>query len=56
MLAHTRQARRLGILLAADPSRQLPRMDRDCARMLVGGAQYLFTNEYEWELLTRKTE
>jgi adenosine kinase len=56
MLAHTEEARRLGIPFAADPSQQLPMFDRDLARALVGGAKYLFTNEYEWELLTRKTE
>lgn len=56
MLIHTEEARRLGIPFAADPSQQLPMLDTDRARMLVGGAKYLFTNEYEWELLTRKTE
>jgi adenosine kinase len=56
MLVHTEEARRLRIPFAADPSQQLPSLDRDSARMLVGGAKYLFTNEYEWELLTRKTE
>lgn len=55
MLIHTEEARRLGIPFAADPSQQLPVLDQDRARMLVGGAKYLFTNEYEWELLTRKT-
>lgn len=56
MLAHTEEARRLGIPFAADPSQQLPMFDRDLARCLVGGAKYLFTNEYELELLVRKTE
>jgi adenosine kinase len=56
MLAHTEQARRLGIPFAADPSQQLPMFDRDLARCLVGGAKYLFTNEYELELLVRTTE
>jgi adenosine kinase len=56
MCVHTEEARRLHIPFAADPSQQLPMLDRDLARMLVGGAKYLFTNEYEWELLTRKTE
>ncbi|PXY37086.1 ribokinase [Prauserella coralliicola] len=55
MLAHTDEARRLGIPFAADPSQQLPRLPRDAARTLVSGAKYLFSNEYEWELLTRKT-
>ncbi|MCT7660676.1 carbohydrate kinase family protein [Mycobacterium deserti] len=56
MCIHTEDARRLRVPFAADPSQQLPMLDRDCARMLVGGAKYLFCNEYEWELLTRKTE
>ena len=56
MLTYTEQARRLGVPFAADPSQQLPMLDRDLARMLVGGARYLFTNEYEWELLCRTTE
>jgi adenosine kinase len=56
MLIHTQEARRLQIPFAADPSQQLPMLDRDQVRTLVDGAKYLFTNEYEWELLTRKTE
>lgn len=55
MLVHTQDARRLGIAFAADPSQQLPMLDRDNCRALIDGAEYLFTNEYEWELLTRKT-
>jgi adenosine kinase len=55
MLAHTEQARALGIAFAADPSQQLPRLDTDQCRALVDGAKYLFTNEYEWELLIRRT-
>jgi adenosine kinase len=56
MCIHTEEARRLNIPFAADPSQQLPMFDRDRARMLVGGAKFLFTNEYEWELLIRTTE
>jgi adenosine kinase len=56
MLIHTQEARRLQIPFAADPSQQLPILDRDQTRTLVYGASYLFTNEYEWEMLTRKTE
>lgn len=55
MLVHTDEARRLGVAFAADPSQQLPRLGQDACRSLVDGAKYLFTNEYEWELLTRKT-
>jgi adenosine kinase len=55
MLAHTVEARELGLPFAADPSQQLPRLGRDECRTLVDGAAYLFTNEYELELLTRTT-
>ncbi|GAA4556543.1 carbohydrate kinase family protein [Pseudonocardia xishanensis] len=55
MIAHTVEARELGVPFAADPSQQLPRLDRDQCRTLVDGARYLFTNAYEWELLTRRT-
>jgi adenosine kinase len=55
MLTHTQEARELGVPFAADPSQQLPRLDTDRCRMLVGGARYLFSNEYEWELLQRRT-
>jgi adenosine kinase len=55
MIAHTDEARTLGVAFAADPSQQLARLDGEQARRLVDGAKYLFTNEYEWELLTHKT-
>ncbi|MFD8572198.1 carbohydrate kinase family protein [Streptomyces sp. NPDC059639] len=55
MLRHTATAHRLGIPVAADPSQQLARLDRDQARQLVDGARWLFTNEYEAVLLTERT-
>ncbi|MFC6084108.1 carbohydrate kinase family protein [Sphaerisporangium aureirubrum] len=55
MVGHTRTARRLGVAFAADPSQQLPRLSGDECRELVDGARYLFCNEYEFELLLRKT-
>ena len=55
MLRHTDQSRELGIPFAADPSQQLARMDGPEIRRLVDGARYLLTNDYEWELLLRKT-
>lgn len=55
MLRHTEQSRELGIPFAADPSQQLARMDGAEIRRLVDGARYLLTNDYEWELLLRKT-
>lgn len=53
MLAHTRQAKALGLPFAADPSQQLPRLSKPMCRELVEGATYLFSNEYE-ELLIRR--
>jgi adenosine kinase len=55
MLRHTATAHRLGVPVAADPSQQLARLDRDQARQLVGGARLLFTNEYEAALLLERT-
>ena len=55
MLRHTREARELGIAYAADPSQQLARMEGPALRELVDGARFLFTNDYEWGLLTSKT-
>ena len=40
---------------AADPSQQLPRLSGDEISKLIDGAAYLFTNDYEWELLLSKT-
>ncbi|MEE1762777.1 carbohydrate kinase family protein [Streptomyces sp. SP18BB07] len=55
MLRHTATAHRLGIPVAADPSQQLARLDRDQVRRLVDGARWLFTNEYEAALLLERT-
>jgi adenosine kinase len=55
MLRHTITAHRLGIPVAADPSQQLARLDREQARQLVDGARWLFTNEYEAALLRERT-
>jgi adenosine kinase len=55
MVRHTDECRELGIPFAADPSQQLARMGGPEIRRLVEGARYLFTNDYEWELLLRKT-
>ncbi|MFD9500168.1 carbohydrate kinase family protein [Streptomyces sp. NPDC060035] len=55
MLRHTATAHRLGFPVAADPSQQLARIDRDQARQLVDGARWLFTNEYEAALLIERT-
>ncbi|MFB8175058.1 carbohydrate kinase family protein [Streptomyces sp. NPDC055966] len=55
MLRHTAAAHRLGIPVAADPSQQLARLDREQARQLVDGVRWLFTNEYEAALLLERT-
>jgi adenosine kinase len=55
MLRHTEECRQRGYRFAADPSQQLARMSGEQAKALVDGAAYLFTNDYELELLLRKT-
>ncbi|MFD2418636.1 carbohydrate kinase family protein [Amycolatopsis pigmentata] len=55
MLRHAQECRDRGYPFAVDPSQQLARMDGEQARDFVQGADYLFTNDYEWELLLRKT-
>ena len=55
MVVHTEECRKLGLPFAADPSQQLPRLSGDEIHKLVDGAEYLFTNDYEWELLLSKT-
>jgi adenosine kinase len=55
MLRHTREAHELGIDVVADPSQQLARMEGPEIRQLLEGAKFLFTNDYEWGLVTNKT-
>ncbi|AIJ25224.1 carbohydrate kinase family protein [Amycolatopsis methanolica] len=55
MLRHAEECRQRGIDFAVDPSQQLARMNGEQARRFVAGARYLFTNDYEWELLLQKT-
>lgn len=55
MVVHTEECRKLGLAFAADPSQQLPRLSGEEIDKLVDGAAYLFTNDYEWELLLSKT-
>jgi adenosine kinase len=55
MLRHADECRQLGYPFAADPSQQLARMDGAQIRAFIEGAKYLFSNDYEWELLRRKT-
>lgn len=55
MFLHTEECRRLGLAFAADPSQQLARLSGEEIRSLIDGATYLFTNDYEWDLLLKKT-
>jgi adenosine kinase len=55
MFLHTEECRKLGLAFAADPSQQLARLSGDQIRKLIDGATYMFTNDYEWDLLLSKT-
>lgn len=55
MFLHTQECRKLGLAFAADPSQQLARLSGEEIRNLTDGATYLFTNDYEWDLLLSKT-
>src|ERR1700740_3118607 len=55
LVLHTTEYRTLSLAFAADPSQQLPRLSGDEINKLIDGAAYLFTNDYEWELLLSKT-
>jgi len=55
MVVHTEECRKLGLAFAADPSQQLARLSGEEISKLIHGAAYLFTNDYEWDLLLSKT-
>jgi len=55
MVRHAQECRQRGYEFAVDPSQQLARMDGEQVRSFVAGAKYLFSNDYEWELLLQKT-
>jgi len=55
MLRHAEECRQRGYPFAVDPSQQLARMDSEQIKAFLTGAGYLFSNDYEWELLRRKT-
>ncbi len=55
MFLHTEECRQLGLPFAADPSQQLARLSGEEIRKLIDGATYLFTNDYEWDLLLQKS-
>ena len=49
------ECRELGIPVVADVSQQVTRMEGPEIRQLVEGARFLMTNDYEFDLLLRKT-
>lgn len=55
MLRHTEECRSRNIPFAADFSQQIARMDGEEIRILLDGATYLFSNEYEKGLIESKT-
>jgi adenosine kinase len=55
MIRHSEEARELGYRFAADPSQQIARMSGEQLQSLVEGAELLFTNDYEKNLLESKT-
>lgn len=55
MLRHTDECRARSYPFVADPSQQLAWMDGDGIRLLVDGARFLMTNEYEAALTEQKT-
>jgi adenosine kinase len=55
MLRHTDECRSRGYPFAADPSQQLAWMNGEGIRLLIDGATYLMTNEYEAALTEQKT-
>ncbi|MFD5427976.1 carbohydrate kinase family protein [Streptomyces sp. NPDC127084] len=55
MLRHTEECRSRGIPFASDFSQQIARMNGDEIRILLDGAAYLFSNEYEKGLIESKT-
>ncbi|MGW7516814.1 carbohydrate kinase family protein [Streptomyces sp. NPDC054796] len=55
MIRHTEECRTRSIPFAADFSQQIARMEGPDIRVLLEGATYLFSNEYEKELIESKT-
>ena len=55
MVRHSVEVRELGYRFAADPSQQIARMSGEELLLLIEGAELLFTNEYEKNLLESKT-
>lgn len=56
MAQYAAECRKLKIPYLYDPSQQIIRMDKETLRKGVAGADSLFCNEYEFELLQKTTE
>ena len=55
MVQHSAECREHGLRFAADPSQQIARLTAEQMRSLIEGADLLFTNDYEKNLLLSKT-
>ena len=55
MVRHSQECRDRGFRFAADPSQQIARMSGEELHELIDGADMLFTNDYEKQLLESKT-
>ena len=55
MVQHSTECRERGYRFAADPSQQIARMSGEQLHGLIEGADLLFTNDYEKQLLESKT-
>jgi adenosine kinase len=53
MLSAVRVYKKMGILYIADPGQQIPALSAGQIKELIGGAQALFCNDYEIELITK---
>ncbi len=55
MQRHAEECRTRGYTFGVDPSQQTAWMNGEQLKTFIDGADYLFTNDYEWELLRQKT-
>jgi adenosine kinase len=55
MQRHAEECRTRGYKFGVDPSQQVAWMNGDQLKTFIDGADFLFTNDYEWELLRQKT-
>ena len=55
MIRIVQECRKLGLATLYDPGQQVVRLDSDSLKQGISGARWFIVNEYEWELVTRKT-